>query len=107
MNELAESVAPVPGSPKTVPVATGTAVCERSVRQLRAMILGEQLAEERRRVGLSRQGLAERMGTDTSVVARIEQGQARNIEHVRAYAAAVDVTMVAVPDGAGYSVTLS
>lgn len=80
---------------------------DASLRELRTLILGAQLAllREHRRIG--KRSLAERIGVDPASITRIEQGGARNLGEVRAFVDALDGTMVVAADDGGYSVTLA
>ena len=54
----------------------GTAERDTFEMECDAFIIGEQLKEERRRVGLTQEELAEKIGTKKSFISRVEKGKA-------------------------------
>lgn len=111
MNEVARSpavrTARRGGGAPTRCVMERIAVRDSSLRQLRALILGAQLAQLRERRRMSRHSLADRIGVTPAYISRIERGNVRNLDEVRAYVAALNGTMAVVPDGPGYAVMVT
>ncbi|GAA1021625.1 hypothetical protein Aple_072290 [Acrocarpospora pleiomorpha] len=62
---------------------------EASREQLRAELRGTQLAEMRKRLGMSQKLLAERMGISQARISQIEHGQIGGLDTVRAYVTAL------------------
>lgn len=90
-----------------IPQQADANVVGPSLRQLRALILGAQLAQLRQDNRMSRAELALLMGLGTADVARIERGSARNVDEVRRYAGVLGASVTATRDGTGYAVTIS
>lgn len=106
MNESRSTVQPAISNVRA-PARSGldrSNACETSLRQLRALVLGEQLAMLRRRRCLSQRALADRMGVPKAHVARLEQGNAGDLAQVFSYIATLKASMIAVPDGDDYAV---
>lgn len=79
---------------------------ESSFRKLRVLILGAQLAELRRQRRMTRRAISDHMDVSQAHITRIEHGEARDVEQVRDYVSALGSTMVAIPEGPGYAVTI-
>ncbi|GAA3442737.1 helix-turn-helix domain-containing protein [Planomonospora venezuelensis] len=62
---------------------------EASREQLRAELRGTQLAEMRKRLGISQKLLAERMGVSQARVSQIEHGQIGGLDALRSYVVAL------------------
>lgn len=79
---------------------------ESSLRELRALLLGEQLAQLRRRHHVSRSTMAARIGVVRSDIERIEHGKAKGVAEIDAYVRALGGAIHAVRQGNDYAVTL-
>lgn len=77
---------------------------EASREQLRAELRGAQLAEMRKRLGVSQKLLAERMGISQARVSPIEHGQIGGLDALRSYVVALGGTLDVAKDGPGRGV---
>lgn len=107
MNEPADKAAQESRGPCTRKTGPRQFDRESSFRQLRALILGAQLAELRREVGVTRETLANRMGVTRAHVIRIEHGKASSVDQVGEYVAALGCRMKAIPEGGYYAMTVT
>ncbi|GIH96913.1 helix-turn-helix domain-containing protein [Planobispora siamensis] len=80
---------------------------EASREQLRAELRGTQLAEMRKRLGVSQKLLAERMGVSQARVSQIEHGQIGGLETLRSYVVALGGTLDVVADFGDHSVKVA
>jgi DNA-binding XRE family transcriptional regulator len=80
---------------------------EASREQLRAEVRGAQLAEMRKRQGVSQKLLAERMGVSQARVSQIEHGKVGGMDIVRAYVTALGGTLDVVADFGSYTVKVA
>lgn len=69
--------------------AGGEEAVEAGKQELLATVVGQRLAEARRRRGLTQQQVAERMGVTKGRVSQIEQGKISGQEVVARFAAAL------------------
>jgi DNA-binding transcriptional regulator YiaG len=75
--------------------------------QLRAELRGTQLAEMRKRLGVSQRLLAERMGVSQARVSQIEHGQIGGLDTLRSYVVALGGTLDVVADFGDHSVKVA
>ncbi|MFF4773754.1 helix-turn-helix domain-containing protein [Microtetraspora fusca] len=80
---------------------------EAGREQLRAELRGAQLAEMRKRLGVSQKLLAARMGISQARVSQIEHGQVGGMDVVRSYVVALGGTLEVVADFGDYSVRVA
>jgi DNA-binding XRE family transcriptional regulator len=82
-------------------------VREASREQLRAELRGAQLAETRKRLGITQKLLAERMGVTQARVSQIEHGQIGGLDTLRSYVVALGGTLDVVADFGDHSVKVA
>ncbi|MEU6715333.1 helix-turn-helix domain-containing protein [Nonomuraea sp. NPDC046802] len=80
---------------------------EVSREQLRAELRGTQLAEMRKRLGISQKLLAERMGVSQARVSQIEHGQIGGLDTLRTYVIALGGTLDIVADFGDHTVKVA
>ncbi|WP_449061377.1 helix-turn-helix domain-containing protein [Planomonospora algeriensis] len=80
---------------------------EASREQLRAELRGAQLAEMRKRLGISQKLLAERMGVSQARVSQIEHGQIGGLDTLRSYVVALGGTLDVVADFGDHTVKVA
>ncbi|WP_066364547.1 helix-turn-helix domain-containing protein [Herbidospora mongoliensis] len=80
---------------------------EASREQMRAELRGAQLADMRKRLGVSQQVLAERMGISQARVSQIEHGQIGGLDVVRSYVTALGGTLEVVADFGDHTVKVA
>lgn len=80
---------------------------EAGREQLRAELRGVQLAEMRKRLGISQKLLAERMGVSQARVSQIEHGRIGGLDTLRAYVVALGGTLDVVADFGDHTVKVA
>lgn len=75
--------------------------------QLRAEIRGAQLAEMRKRQGVSQRVLAARLGITQARVSQIEHGKVSGMDTVRAYVIALGGTLDVVADFGDHTIKVA
>ncbi|MEV0594884.1 helix-turn-helix domain-containing protein [Nonomuraea cavernae] len=80
---------------------------EISRERLRAELRGAQLADMRKRMGVSQKLLAERMGVSQARVSQIEHGQIGGLDTLRSYVVALGGTLDVVADFGDHTVKVA
>ncbi|WP_062429654.1 helix-turn-helix domain-containing protein [Herbidospora daliensis] len=80
---------------------------EAGREQMRAELRGVQLADMRKRLGVSQRVLAERMGITQARVSQIEHGQIGGLDVVRSYVTALGGTLEVVADFGDHTVKVA
>lgn len=80
---------------------------ESGREQLRAELRGAQLADMRKRLGVSQRMLAERMGITQARVSQIEHGQIGGLDIVRSYVTALGGKLEVVADFGDHTVKVA
>lgn len=80
---------------------------ETSREQLQAELRGAQLADMRKRLGLSQKLVAERMGVSQARVSQIEHGQIGGLDTLRSYVVALGGRLDVVADFGDHSVKVA
>ncbi|SDI44030.1 Helix-turn-helix domain-containing protein [Sinosporangium album] len=83
------------------------AVRETDREQRRAELRGAQLAEMRKRLGISQKLLAERMSISQARVSQIEHGQIGGLDVLRSYVVALGGTLDVVADFGDHTVKVA
>ncbi len=80
---------------------------ETGREQLRAEQRGAQLADARKRLGVSQKLVAERMGISQARVSQIEHGQIGGLDALRSYVVALGGTLDVVADFGDHTVKVA